>query len=112
MKKRIKNYLVSIKNKNPWLLYMWCEYQRYKGVYYLKKWNDFDAINKLYFEFLGKYPNLLSPTTFSEKQQWLKLYYQNPLMTTCGDKIEARAYVIEKGYKDILNEVLEIYHNV
>ena len=112
MKIKFRNLLVSIKNKNPWLLYFWSEYQRYIGIIHLKKWNDFEAVNSLYENFSGKKLELHSPNSFSEKQQWLKLYYHNPLMTKCADKIEARYYVTEKGYSDILNDVLAIYNKI
>ena len=81
MKKKIRSFLVFLKNNNPWLLFLWSEHQRYKGIKHLKKWNDVEAVNKLYRDFSGKYPNLNNPKTFSEKQQWLKLNYHNPLMT-------------------------------
>ena len=43
--------------------------------------------------------NLDNPKTFSEKIQWLKLYYHNPLLTKCADKVEVRDYI-----KDIVGE--------
>ena len=40
--------------------------------------------------------NLDNPQTFNEKIQWLKLYYRNPLMTKCADKVGVREYIKEK----------------
>lgn len=108
----LREYLVKLKNTNPWLLLLWSEWQRYKGIKSLKRWNDLEVINKLYHNFSGKYPNLENPTTFSEKQQWLKLNYHNPLMTRCADKIEVRSYIKEKGYGHILSDVLAVYNNI
>ena len=39
--------------------------------------------------------NLDNPTTFNEKIMWSKLYYQNPLITTCCDKYAVKDYVTE-----------------
>ena len=41
-------------------------------------------------------PDLDHPQTFSEKIQWLKLHYHNPLLTKCADKYAVREYVEEK----------------
>ena len=45
---------------------------------------------------LGYEPNLDNPQTFNEKLTWEKLYYRNPLMTKCADKVCARDYFLEK----------------
>ena len=50
----------------------------------------------------GRKLNLENPRRFTEKIQWYKLYYRNPLMTKCADKYNVRSYVAEKGYKNIL----------
>lgn len=51
---------------------------------------------------MGKWPNIRHPKTFSEKIQWYKLYYRNPLMVQCVDKYEVYKYVEAKGFSDIL----------
>ena len=112
MKKKIRSFLVFLKNNNPWLLFLWSEHQRYKGIKHLKKWNDVEAVNKLYRDFSGKYPNLNNPKTFSEKQQWLKLNYQNPLMTICADKWEVREYLKKKGYGALLSNVISVHDTI
>ena len=40
--------------------------------------------------------NLKDPKTFSEKQQWLKLYDRNPGYTAMVDKYEAKQYVAQR----------------
>jgi len=50
----------------------------------------------------GRKLNLKNPVRFTEKIQWYKLYYRDPLMTKCADKYRVREYVKEKGYEDIL----------
>lgn len=61
----------------------------------------------------GYYPNLEQPKTFNEKLTWEKLYYNNPLMTICADKVKARDYYCEKiqdGEKHLVKQ-LGIYES-
>ena len=112
MKKKIRAYLVFLKYNNPWLLLIWHKNQQRKGVQNLKSYSDIDAIHKLYLGYSGKPPNLENPKTFSEKQQWLKLNYHNPLMTICADKQKVRAYLMDKGYKNILSNIIGYYKSL
>ena len=48
-----------------------------------------------FYKNFGRFPNLKSPITFSEKIQWLKLHDRNPLYTTMVDKYEAKKYVAD-----------------
>lgn len=59
---------------------------------------------------VGRKLNLDNPKRFSEKIQWYKLNYRNPLMKICTDKLLVREFVAEKGYSEILNEILGIYN--
>lgn len=54
--------------------------------------------------------NLKSPQRFTEKLQWYKLYYRNPLMKQCADKYEVRKYIEQCGLKCILNELYGVYN--
>ena len=56
--------------------------------------------------------NLQNPLTFSEKQQWYKLYSKNPLMAQCADKHDVRQYIIDCGYEHLLNEQYGVYDSV
>lgn len=53
--------------------------------------------------------NLKDPKRFTEKMQWYKLYYHNPLMVQCADKYMVREYVKSKGLEHILNELYAVY---
>jgi hypothetical protein len=108
----MRDFLVKLKNSNPYLLYLWTANQKRKGVANLKEYVDKEAIVSLYKNYSGKVPNLENPKTFSEKMQWLKLHYHNPLMTVCADKYEVRDYLIQKGYGDLLNEVIGTYDTI
>lgn len=57
----------------------------------------------------GRNLDLKNPRMFTEKLQWYKLYYRNPLMTQCADKYSVREYIISKGYKDILVPLYGVY---
>jgi len=61
---------------------------------------------------LGRKLDLKQPKRYTEKLQWYKLYYRDPLMTQCADKYGVREYVKGKGYKDILVPLLGVYDNV
>ena len=60
----------------------------------------------------GRNLNLLSPKRYTEKLQWYKLYYRNPLMGKCVDKYEVRDYVRQMGYSQILVPILGVYNSV
>ena len=60
----------------------------------------------------GRKLDLRSPKRFTEKLQWYKLYYKNPLLVQCVDKYDVRKYVEEKGLTNILNECYGVYENV
>jgi len=55
---------------------------------------------------LGYKLNLENPVTYNEKLQWIKLYDKNSLMPLCCDKYTVRKYVQDKGYGNILNDLL------
>ncbi len=55
--------------------------------------------------------NLKNPKRFSEKLQWYKLYYHDPVMTQCAGKHESRAYVESRGLAHILNPQLGVYRS-
>ena len=56
--------------------------------------------------------NLDNPQTFNEKIQWLKLYYRNPLMTKCADKVGVREYIKEKIGEEYLVPIIGVYNSV
>lgn len=51
---------------------------------------------------LGRKLNLKNPRRFTEKLQWYKLYYRNPVMKQCVNKFFVRDYVKAKGMEDHL----------
>lgn len=52
--------------------------------------------------------NLKNPKRYTEKIQWYKLYYRNPVMMECVDKYGVRNYVKRKGLEHILNSLYQV----
>lgn len=50
--------------------------------------------------------NLENPKTYSEKLQWIKLYYKNKLLPICADKYKVREYVKRCGCENTLIKLL------
>lgn len=60
----------------------------------------------------GRKLNLKDPKRFTEKLQWYKLYYRNPIMKQCVNKYAVRDYVKSKGLQDILVPLYAHYNRV
>ena len=53
--------------------------------------------------------NLKNPKRLTEKLQWYKLYYKEPLMITCVDKYDVREYIKQQGFEELLNGCYGVY---
>lgn len=104
--------LLRKSRKNLHMLLVWNEYRRIKEKVQFHKFSDEEFIKKLYKEKLGKELNLKEPKTFTEKLNWIKLYYRNPLMVKCADKYKVREYIKDCGYENLLNPLVAVYENV
>lgn len=60
----------------------------------------------------GRKLHLENPTRYTEKLQWYKLYYRDPVMAKCVDKYTVRNYVKSKGLENILTPIIGIYNSV
>jgi len=56
--------------------------------------------------------NLNNPQRFTEKIQWYKMYYRNPIMHTCVDKYLVRQYVKDRGLESILVPLIGKYDSI
>ncbi|MDE5785881.1 MAG: glycosyl transferase [Duncaniella sp.] len=63
---------------------------------YFRWLDDKTYLKLLYFFEMGHKLDLITPKTFNEKLQWLKLYNHDPLYTKLVDKIEVKKWVAEK----------------
>lgn len=59
----------------------------------------------------GRKLNLKKPQRWTEKIQWYKINYRDPLMAKCVDKYSVRSYVRKMGLGSILNECYGIFNN-
>jgi hypothetical protein len=76
-------------------------------------WIPDKAMLKLQYRIkTGRKLNLKDPQRFTEKLQWYKHYYRDPLMIQCVDKYDVREYVRSKGLESILNECYGIYNRI
>lgn len=50
-------------------------------------------VPRYYFKRMGEKMDVKHPKSLSEKLNWLKIYYHDPLMTVCADKYRMREYV-------------------
>lgn len=57
----------------------------------------------------GKTLDLEHPVRYTEKMQWYKLFYRDPVMQQCADKYQVREYVKSKGLGDLLNALYAVY---
>ena len=57
----------------------------------------------------GRKLNLKNPQRFTEKLQWYKLNYNNPLMKQCVDKYDVREYVKFIGLENILIDCYGVF---
>ena len=58
---------------------------------------------------LGRKLHLSAPNRYTEKLQWYKLYYRNPVMKKCVNKYTVREYVKSKGLASILIPLIAHY---
>ncbi len=65
-----------------------------------------EIISKDFTKHTGYSLDLKEPKTFNEKLQWLKLFYDNPLISVCGDKFQVRAHVAKEIGEEYLVPLL------
>lgn len=59
---------------------------------------------------MGFFPNLYCAQRYTEKIQYYKLKYRDPLMHTCVDKYDVRGYLNSIGLGNLLNECYGVYN--
>ena len=104
----LKSKLKSFK-KIPLVLLVWNERRRIIGNKQIKKTSDEEFILKEYRSRTGHELNLANPTRFTEKLQWLKLFYRDDNIKVTTDKYTVREYLKNKGYEHILNDLIGAY---
>jgi len=69
-------------------------------------------IERQFLDSTGYALNLFEPASFNEKIQWLKIFYNDPLMGVCSDKWAVRQYISEKVGERYLVPCLGVYDSV
>ena len=69
------------------------------------------ALKKWYKKCTGRELDLNDPKTFSEKLQWIKLYYKNPKMSILSDKLLVRDWIKEKIGEEYLVPLIGAWEN-
>lgn len=70
---------------------------------------DVPMLKLQYFLKQGHTLDFRHPVLYTEKLQWYKVFYRNPLMVRCVDKYDVRSYVEHKGLAHILNDCYGIF---
>lgn len=65
----------------------------------------------LFKRFMHQRLNLISPVTFNEKLQWLKLNDRNPLYSMLVDKIEVKKWVADKIGEEYVIPTYAVWNN-
>jgi hypothetical protein len=73
--------------------------------------SDVSYIKYTYKKRFGREINLKEPKTYTEKLQWLKLFYRDNKMPICTDKYAVHEYLKKLGHDDLLNEIIGVYNN-
>lgn len=71
--------------------------------------SDYNYVTKQYKKNMGREINLQNPSTFTEKLNWMKLFYRHEDMPIASDKYEVRDYIKSKGLEHILNDLIGVY---
>lgn len=71
------------------------QYLMYRYYSKLKFIPDKPYLKIMYWVNMGKRLDLIHPSTYNEKLQWLKLYYRRDICTRLVDKYEVKKYVSE-----------------
>ena len=97
--KNVDFYKKIFKNKNT----------RFKILSALRFIPDEPMLRLQYRIKCGKKLDLKNPRRYTEKLQWYKLFYRDPVMQQCADKYLVRQYVQSKGLGHILNELYDVF---
>ena len=80
--------------------------------FYKNLTTDEQFLKREFYRRHGRKLELESPKKYSDKLQWLKLYWRDPVAAQCADKYEVRAFVKETVGEHYLNECYGVYRSV
>ena len=79
---------------------------------YYDSLSDEDFLKKVFPKYMGYPLNLENPKTFSEKLQWLKLNYRNPIQIIMVDKYEAKHFIAKQVGEQYVIPTLAVWDSV
>ncbi len=74
--------------------------------------SDEEFLKKVFPKYMGYPLDLENPKTFSEKLQWLKVNYRNPIQTVMVDKHEAKHFIAECVGSQYIIPTLAVWDSV
>lgn len=85
------------------------QYMNKMFIAILYKYSVITALRWTYYFKMGIKLNLNSPVLFQEKLQWLKVYWQHPLVAICADKLMIREYLKLLDLDNLAVPLLGVY---
>lgn len=83
-----------------------------RGIGIYRSMPDEEYIKRMFRAKMGYECNLISPQTYNEKLQWLKLYDRKPIYSKMVDKYEAKKYVESIIGKDYIIPTIKVWDSV
>ena len=74
--------------------------------------SDADFLKKVFPKYMGYPLDLENPKTFSEKLQWLKVNYREPIQTVMVDKYEAKLLIAQRVGNQYIIPTLAVWDSV
>lgn len=96
----VKEYLYN-KRINNYLLEKTSSYKT-------RRW----VIEQMYYNVIGRFPNLDNPKSLNEKMQWMRFNYHDSLMTKCVDKCSFKEYIKDTVGEEYVVPLYGVWDNV
>jgi hypothetical protein len=106
-----KEIIKQKSSKSKYGIFLYAKVRAVLEKIVLIRFSDVDYIRSTYKKRFGHAINLKEPKTYTEKLQWLKLFYRNDKMPICTDKYEVHEYLTKLGYEHLLNDIIGVYEN-
>lgn len=91
---------------------LWRRETTYKNAQKTMKYDDYMFLDMLSVKKCGRHTDFVNPVRFTDKMQWMKIFYRDDTWRICSDKYLVRKYLTDLGYGYLLNEMLGVYDRV
>ena len=79
---------------------------------YYDSLSDEDFLKKVFPKYMGYPLDLENPKTFSEKLQWLKVNFRDPIQTVMVDKHEAKHFIAQRVGNQYIIPTISVWNSV